>query len=215
MSHLLIIYGCTTGLKYEHSVYIQVLVIVLSCSFPFLPLYLPHLPLYPSPSLSSFSAPAAAAAPEPEWRVPSPPCTDKRQKAWFACWTLPPFSIRPLMLGCSGGGGGGLRRKRGLDWDYNLGLTQWRRVGRGGGEEEKEKEEEEDGGWNGWGWVKAGAEASTGRLIFPEYQSGKKSDTGMPHFNLYMHEHACLCVRVSLWWHMWAGVAFAWRKSGE
>lgn len=64
--------------KNEHSVHIQVFIILLSCSFP---LHLPHLPLSRSPSLSSFSAPAAAAAaPEPERRVPSPPCTgrDKR-----------------------------------------------------------------------------------------------------------------------------------------
>ena len=71
------------------------------------------------PSLSSFSAPAAAA-PEPEWRVPSPHCTDRqRQKAWFACWTLPPFSSRPFMHGHGGGGGGGrgFERKQGLAWD--------------------------------------------------------------------------------------------------
>lgn len=31
-------------------------------------------------------------------------------------------------------------------------------------------------------------------------QSGKKSDKGMPHLPLYMHERACLCLCVSLWW---------------
>lgn len=41
--------------------------------------------------------------------------------------------------------------------------------------------------------------------FFPDYPSGwKKSDKGMPHLRLYMHERACLCLCVSL---MWAGVA--------
>ncbi len=37
----------------------------------------------------------------------------------------------------------------------------------------------------------------------------------MPHLPLYMHERACLCLCVSLWRHMWAGVVCVWWKSRE
>ena len=72
------------------------LIIHFSSSFPFLPLDLPHLPLSSSPSLSSFTAPAAAAAPEPQRRVPHPPAQIET-KGHIRLLNTAPFPTCPFM----------------------------------------------------------------------------------------------------------------------